>query len=43
MSEITPEPATVADPSHPRWAPPDGNTITVDTEPLDVEAEGGFL
>lgn len=40
MSEITPEPAVVADPSHPRWVPPDGNRVTVG-QPVSVEVEGG--
>lgn len=40
MSEITLEAAASADPSHPRWQPPEGNRVTVET-PGPVEAEGG--
>jgi hypothetical protein len=40
MSEITLEPVAEADPSHPRWRPPDGNRVEVGT-PGPVEVEGG--
>ena len=29
MSEITPEPNIIADPSDPRWTPPEGNRVDV--------------
>lgn len=42
MSEISPEPAVVADPSHPRWQPPEGNRVTVgQPDAMPVEVEGG--
>jgi hypothetical protein len=42
MSEISPELAVVADPSHPRWQPPEGNRVTVgQPDTVSVEMGGG--
>lgn len=40
MPEITPETTTIADPSDPRWKPPEGNRVDVG-QPTPAEADGG--
>lgn len=42
MTDITPDPVTVvADPSDPRWTPPPGNTVDVDTPDTATPGEVG--
>lgn len=41
MTDITPEPTPVADPSDPRWTPPPGNRIDTGTPTTPVDGEVG--
>lgn len=41
MTDITPEPEPMADPSDPRWTPPPGNRIDTGTPTTPVEGEVG--
>lgn len=41
MTDLTPEPTPVADPSDPRWTPPPGNVVHIEAPAIPEDGEVG--